>query len=158
MKTPTTDWTWPAAIIGLILFGMTMTFGLLFASRVDGGPEVIPGYYDKAVAWDEIAATRAASRALGWTVDVEHAENSTLQLELLDRNGEPVPDAQGTLTLTRPHEATFSEVIPFRVDASGTATDLTVSAHGAGLWDVRIDAMRGSDRFIHELRREWSLP
>ncbi len=158
MKIPTRDWFWPAAVIGLILFGMTMTFGLLFASRVDGGPEVIPDYYDKAVAWDEAAAARAASDSLGWTARVERTAEGTLRLVLLNQDGEPVTGARGTLTLTRPHQANFSEVVPFRVDASGIASDLPVTARGSGLWDVRIEARRGDDRFVHILRREWNLP
>lgn len=158
MKTPTKDWTWPAAIIGLILFGMTMTFGLLFASRVDGGPEVIPDYYDKAVAWDKAAATRTASNALGWTAEVEHVETGRLSVGLRDASGKPITGIDGRITLTRPHLAAFSEVIPFRVDTTRADVNLPVTARGSGLWDVRIEANRNGERFLHVLRREWSLP
>ena len=54
------SWIWPVAVTGLIILGMGWTFGLLYFSRVDGGPRVIEDYYDKAVRWDALRAEAAA--------------------------------------------------------------------------------------------------
>lgn len=53
-------WIWPVAVTGLIILGMGWTFGLLYFSRVDGGPRVIEDYYDKAVRWDALREEAAA--------------------------------------------------------------------------------------------------
>jgi len=158
MKKHTADWVWPGAVIGLILLGMTMTFGILYASRVDGGPEVIPDYYDRAVVWDDMAAERAASEALGWTASIERPDEGQLRLTVRNADGEPISGVHGTVTLMRPHRAAAVEVIPFRVDASNSAVDIPVTAHGSGLWDVHIEARRGKDRYVDIFRREWRLP
>jgi hypothetical protein len=54
------SWIWPVAVTGLIILGMGWTFGLLYFSRVDGGPRVIEDYYDKAVRWDALRAEATA--------------------------------------------------------------------------------------------------
>ena len=156
------DLVWPAAVIGLILLGMGTTFGMLFASRVDGGPQVIEAYYEKAVAWDSTASVRASSEALGWTAAVSLEQTaggtSTIVVSLVDANGEPVSGASGTASLSRPQRAGILETAELTPGPEAGAYLFTVQSTGTGLFDVAIDMRRGDDRFVRTVRSEWHMP
>lgn len=156
------DLVWPAAVIGLILLGMGTTFGMLFASRVDGGPQVIEAYYEKAVAWDSTAAVRASSLALGWTASValQHTIGgaSTIVVTLEDASGEPVSGASGTASLSRPQRAGILETAQLKPGPDAGSYVFAPSATGTGLFDVAIDMTRDDDRFVRTIRSEWHMP
>jgi nitrogen fixation protein FixH len=155
---------WPSAVIGLILLGMTSTFGVLLASRSDGGPQVIHQYYQQAVAWDSTAAVRQATRDLGWTLDVTLARTdgrSELVVGIVDRDGRPVTGLSGELRLRRPQTAGVLERLrlePVRTANSPGMLRAIPTASGSGLWDVEVDVRTGDTRFVGTVRRDWQLP
>ncbi len=161
---------WPMAVVGLILLGMTSTFGVLIASRSDGGPQVIKQYYQQAVAWDSTAAVRQASLDLGWTLDVSRSRKdgqTELLVRIVDRDGHPVPGLSGELRLSRPQSTGVLERLPLLPEsAHGDAGHDTPppalraipTASGRGLWDVEVDVRSGDTRFVGTVRRDWQLP
>ncbi len=161
---------WPMAVVGLILLGMTSTFGVLIASRSDGGPQVIKQYYQQAVAWDSTAAVRQASLDLGWTLDVSRSRKdgqTELLVRIVDRDGHPVPGLSGELRLSRPQSTGVLERLPLLPEAAhgdaGHDTPLPAlraipTASGRGLWDVEVDVRSGDTRFVGTVRRDWQLP
>lgn len=158
---------WPGAVIGLIVLGMVSTFGVLIASRSDGGPQVVDRYYQQAVAWDSTAALRQASRDLGWTVDVTRMVvdgRTALDVRVTDRDGHAVTGLTGALLLRRPQSAGVLERLPLALGAPATSTNPATplrafpSVSGRGLWDVDVELQRGKTRFVGSVRREWRLP
>lgn len=162
MTTSRSDLIWPGAVVGLILLGMATTFGMLFASRVDGGPEVIEAYYDKAVAWDSTAAVRAASDDLGWHASVslvtDQGTTPRMVLSVRDADGQPVEGLTGSAILSRPQRAVPLETLNLAAGDAPGAYVSTLTVHGTGLFDIALDLSRDDDRFVRTIRAEWHLP
>ena len=60
---------WWLVIAGL-LAGNAIAMVLLAVIASDGGTQVIPAYYDRAVHFDDEIDRASASRALGWHAEV----------------------------------------------------------------------------------------
>ncbi len=145
---------WPGFIIAQLSIAIIASFTILYFAQSDGGPQVIPDYYERSANYDDIYQARQASIELGWQVDVrlggEYGE-----LILRDRSGEPVDGASGSLAFYRPSLAepvAISDVHP----KSGTPGHYIFedAAELRGLWDLDINLERGDDFFITVLRRE----
>ncbi|MEQ9104255.1 MAG: FixH family protein [Rhodothermales bacterium] len=161
---------WPMAVVGLILLGMTSTFGVLIASRSDGGPRVIKQYYQKAVAWDSTAAVRQASVDLGWVLDVSRSRTdgqTELEVRIVDSDGRPISGLSGEMRLSRPQSTGVLERLPLEpYPTPGTTPGATPAftlrafptVSGRGLWDVEVDVRTGETRFVGTVRRDWQLP
>ena len=61
---------WPGFIITLLSIAIVASFTILYFAQSDGGPQVIPDYYEKSAHYDDIYQARQASIELGWQVDV----------------------------------------------------------------------------------------
>ncbi len=152
---------WPLFVIALLSMSVATVTITVMAARSDGGAQVVEDYYQKAVNWDETAALQAASKALGWQVDVTvssasgEATERAVEIVVLDRDGQPVEEAQGALRAFRPHRA---EVIAERrltavPDTPGLYRQ-TLPIQQAGLWDFEITATKDSLRFQTTIRKE----
>ena len=155
---------WPATIIGLLLLGMVWSFGVVAASLVDGGAQVVDNYYARAITWDKDAEVRKKSDALMWDISIElissddrespHAVNISIQ----DRHGEPVSDLVGTVRVFRPHQAdvvTAPELTP--VPGTPGVYNQPLPMAGPGLWDFDIDAYRDTLHFVKKVRTEFVM-
>jgi nitrogen fixation protein FixH len=76
---------WTVAIVGL-LGGNVLAMAALAVSAQHGTAQVIPGYYDKAVHYDDAIDEAARSRALGWSAEVSVVAG-TIEVLVRDRAG-----------------------------------------------------------------------
>lgn len=147
---------WPGMVFILISISFTLMSITLYLAVSDRSFGVEDEYYAKAVSWDETAADRAASEALGWSIDLTLAPDVDLSgkravmVVLTDSQGEPV-------------EAKASEVYAFHHARRKEAVqfDLTRIAPGRysagapllrdGVWQVRLRFERGRDVFLARL-------
>lgn len=152
---------WPLMIVGLLTLSISFCVVTVIAATSDGGAAVVEDYYARSTRWDEYAARRAASDALGWhaQVRVQAAEPASglrpVVLTLTDADGAPVTGLTGTVSLQRTQDATPSAVLPLQ-PAAGTPGRYRMLAPvpTTGLWDVEIDASRGDDAYLNTVRVE----
>lgn len=144
---------WPGIIFMFIGISFTLMSITLFLAVSDQSFGVENDYYAKAVAWDETAADRASSEALGWSAKVTLSESVDLSgkravmIELTDADGEPV-------------EARASQFYAFHHARRGEAREFALAriapgrySAGAplvrdGLWQLRLRFERDRDVFI----------
>jgi nitrogen fixation protein FixH len=92
----TAGWKWLLAIAGLLAANVVaMTCLAVAANR--GGAQVIPDYYAQAVHYDDELARSAASRALGWRVEVA-AQGGAIDAAVSDAAGRPIDGARVRIT------------------------------------------------------------
>ncbi len=51
---------YPGMVVGILLMSVLAHIVLLVMASADGGPQVVPDYYEKAANWDKYQAERAA--------------------------------------------------------------------------------------------------
>jgi nitrogen fixation protein FixH len=147
---------WAIAIVGLIaLHAAGMLAVILIATR-NPSFSVEPDHYQKALAWDRLAARQQASGLLGWKAEVTSEAGSKVALDgartrglacrIVDREGKPVTGA--TVTMLAFAHARGEERIRFDLRETGPGV-YTVRAPMArsGLWELRLSALRGPDLF-----------
>ncbi|HEX6986448.1 MAG TPA: FixH family protein, partial [Planctomycetaceae bacterium] len=143
---------WVGVVAGFLTLELVMC--LVAATLAAGDPSfaVVPGYHEQALHWDETVAARRASDALGWTADVTATEadalgRRSLTVTLRDRRGQAVSGAAVEAELF--HHARAGEVrtVPFAEAAAGTY-ETTTEMRRDGLWELRLSARRGDDRFV----------
>lgn len=151
-------WLW--IVILLLLgncFGVVM---LVVAATGDPSHQVVPDYYGKGLAWDAHIAQERANRRLGWRArlaaeQVGHRDVFLL-VWLLDHDGHPIRQAR--IDLLAFYKARAAQVLRTtlheRADGSYVAHLAIVRA---GLWEVRLRAIRGNNRFTHTFERDISL-
>lgn len=141
-------WQWPVLITLALGFTVGVNVVMLFAASSDpNGTVVEPDYYRKAVEWDRTMARRSASVALGWTSRTSLAEEpGVLRVQLADSAGVAIPDAEVTATLIHNREASTPSVVTLRAVGEGRYA-VDVPSLRSGLWEVRVVARRGSERF-----------
>jgi len=129
---------WPGFIIALLGIPMLTGTAIIMASSSDGGPRIMPDYYNRAVAWDESQAVDQASRDLGWTVALSVTDERA-ELAVRDAQNQPLK-VSGTAAFRL-----ASEIEP-RVVAALTPRQDGQPGHyiieGApldhGVWDVQL--------------------
>ncbi|MBX3134125.1 MAG: FixH family protein [Gemmatimonadaceae bacterium] len=144
-------WQWPVLVTLALAFTVGVNVVMLFASSRDpNGTVVEPDYYRKAVEWDRTMARRAASAALGWSAEASLGASAEagreLRVTLADRDGVPIADADVHVTLIHNREASTPLQVQLAALGAGAYSAPAVAARG-GLWEVRITARRGSERF-----------
>lgn len=121
---------WILAIVGLLGGNMIAMVVLITASH-DGGSQVIPGYYDKAVHYDDAIDQAARDDRLGWPV------RASVAGELIVITGAPAGSEVRITGYPRAHaNRTFA--------LSGAQVPLPVH----GVLDLTITVDRGADHFV----------
>jgi nitrogen fixation protein FixH len=145
-------WYWPLLLGGLLLAGVSANLYLLVRASGDPSFAVESDYYAKAVAWDAHQEQAAKNAALGWSAAIEVAPASLatgrarVVVRLVDREGRGVAGAR--VTLEAFHNARAGAVVhaAFEEDAEHAyVADAPIVR--PGLWEFRIAAERGADRF-----------
>ena len=150
-------WQWPLLVSAALLFTVGVNVAMLIAASSDANGTVVePDYYRKAVDWDRTMALRAASARLGWHATAQltaDADGHRLRVTATDSAGAPVSGARFVAELihnrdaARPLHAALEEREPGRYEAP-------VALAHAGMWEVRLDARRGTERFTSTQRAE----
>lgn len=146
----------PAIIIGLLVMQIGLCLiGIYYATRSNANV-VESDYYDKALHWDQQVATEQASAALGWTAKMnisavpDMQANRTFVLEMKDRDGRPITGAKIRMIYFHHANARHVEQTELR-DLSNGFYSATIAAARPGLWEFRLVAERGKEKFV---RRE----
>lgn len=148
---------WPTMIVTALLGNVVLGVVLVRVAKGDRHFAVEANYYQKAVGWDATMAQDARSAALGWemapSLGALRADGTdSLLLTLQTAAHEPIAGA--AVTLEAMPVAYAGEVR--RVTLTATAEPgryLAVGVIGrTGLWELRLAATRGDDRFTENLR------
>lgn len=152
---------WPSLVIAFMAMSVIAMTTTMMLAVSDPSFAVIDDYETKASTWNETAAQREASAALGWTASIEfgkdvdvYGERSVI-IRLHDRDGEPVTGAAMQATLFHPARsanrltATFEETDPGAYAGRFTP-------RREGLWEIELTARRGDDAFIDH-QQQWLM-
>jgi nitrogen fixation protein FixH len=148
---------WPIAIVAVL--GLTVAVnGLVFwVARDRNAAAVEPDYYHKAVRWDSTMAEERRSAALGWRAEAELGAvtraGAPLVVRLADRAGAPLEGA--TVEITAIHNLDAQHHVTARLEPlGGGAYGARLPLRHAGLWELRLEAVRRGERFRLTLRRD----
>ena len=150
---------WPAFVVGILMMSVGFVVFTVIAANSDGGAQVVADYHAGG-GWDEQVALQAASDRLSWTADVAveaPIENGLRPVEIVvrDGDGQPVEGLEGTVRLGRPHRAAAVAELPLRPQPGQPgAYQVLAPIRTSGLWDVHLDATRGADRFLAQVRKD----
>lgn len=154
---PWTRYAWPALVVVLLLGHVVIVTGaLLLSTTFIPAATVAPSGYAEALAWDERKAAQAESDRLGWTLSMAASEgvdtlgNHRVELRLVDRDGEPITDAQLFAKMyhhSRPGDV-IEASIPFEPAVAGYSAALPLRREGQ--WRLSVIARRGGVRFLDE--------
>lgn len=154
------SWHWPLAVIALLGLGVGSNVALLVVATSDRSFAVEPDYYTKALAWDRTRQQQRRSAALGWSASVvakplaSTPGRTELIVQLHDGTGGPVSGAE--LRIEAFHNARAADRRHWTLfeTAEPGAYRLTVPDLRVGLWELRITANRGAERFEQTLQHD----
>lgn len=148
-------WAWGPGLVLAALLGTQLT--VLHFVLDDPSFALEPDYYRKAVAWDTQRELERQSQALGWHADLAaqpapRARGLELRVQLRDAQQRPLAGAAvhvqafANARAARVLEAALLETAP------GTYT-ADIPSNVLGLWEFRVEATRGAERFAEVLRQ-----
>ncbi len=143
----------------VLLLGMSVCFQMtacVMASRGNGA-EIERDYYDRALNWDDYQKTVAASRKLGWRVEIQtdrmqqRGGELGVTFVLLTKDGEPVEGATGLIRAFQ--NGRVDEMLELDPVAVGPGLyRATFHPRRTGLWVWRLRFERGDEVFVEETR------
>jgi nitrogen fixation protein FixH len=136
---------WIGLVVAMLVANAAAMF-FLIAEAGDPTPRVLPDYYKKAVAWDETAAARRASAALGWTAAIE-VDAATLRVRLADPTGGPVTGARVTIAGRQRSRADQPYAVELVESSPGRYAGVLPPAP-RGLHELELTADRGAETFL----------
>lgn len=114
-----------------------------------------PSSYKAGLAFKAEEAAAAAQNARHWTVDADLSPagegGETLTVEVKDRLGNPVRDADVTARLTHPIDERLDVAVAMTDTGSGVYKG--VAAAGAGQWRLVIEIARDGERLFRSENR-----
>jgi len=148
---------WPAGVAVVLAVTVGANLAVLRAAHDRHAAAVEPDYYRRAVRWDSTAAEERRSAALGWSADAGlgalSRAGALLTVRLAGPDGAPLDGA--SVEVTAVHNADALHRIGAHLEALGRGLyGARLPLHHAGLWELRLTAVRGGDRFRVTLRRE----
>lgn len=141
---------WPIGVV--VVLALTIGLNIYIAFRANDDPSVSAesDYYQKAVRFDADQAMRRRGERLGWRLTLvansATAGEATLTAALVDSAGAPVHGA--VVRLTARHVARGDEPISATAREEGDHYVATLPMARRGLWDVDVEIVRGTDRFV----------
>lgn len=150
-------WYWPWFIAALLFFTAGFQGWLIFAATHDPSMAIEPDYYRKAVAWDQRMAQDSVSESLRWETRLAlgaiDRDGARVTLRLGDSTGAPVRGAR--VRVVAIHNLEGSHHIEGGLEAQGDGSYAArLPLDRAGLWEVRVDAIRGREHFTASLRAD----
>jgi nitrogen fixation protein FixH len=154
------DRIWPTIIVGVLVVDVAVGFAMMRLAADDPHAAIEPDYYHKAIIWDSTMAQADRNAALGWTLEpslgaITARHDAPLTLRVHDRTGAAVTGA--TLQVQAMQVAHADEVVHATLTAAGDGDYVTeLPMTRPGLWELRVVATRGGDRFTADLRLDAS--
>lgn len=149
---------WPIGIV--VILGATIAANLVVMriANSDASFAIEPDYYKKAVAFDSTMATERRSLSLGWSatsaiVAGDSAGRPMLTVTIRDAQQLPVRGAAVNITALANARANDILTAALQETAPGQYQS-RLSARFAGQWEVRVDAVRGTEHFVTSTRTE----
>lgn len=143
-----------------VLFFVVLTVvfaGFAYIARSTHPGLVTEKAYDKGLKYNNVIARAEAQEKLGWTstlttkFDNGHA---VVSLSLKDAKGQPLESAQVSLWFIRPVQAGMDVKEAMQPASKGVYAGRAVLP-ARGLWDVRIEAVKGDARYQTSKRAEF---
>lgn len=148
---------WPIAIVAVLGLTVAVNALLFWAARDRNAAAVEPDYYHQAVRWDSTMAEERRSAALGWRAEAELGAvtraGTPLTVRLAGPDGAPLDGATVGLTAIHNLDARHP-VVAWLEPLGGGAYGARLPLRHAGLWELRLEAVRRGERFRVTLRRD----
>lgn len=152
---------WPIAIVGLLVASAAGNALLVVTAVGDPSFAVERDYYRKALAWDRTADQQDRNAELGWSararLSAAGGDHAEIDVRLEDDHGRPLAGAR--VAVEAFHNARASEVHAATLtprEAGRYVGDVPRARRG--LWEVRLTAERGLNRFTAILPLELGAP
>ena len=151
----TSAWRWPAGIITVLAATMALNGWVIWRASSDPTVTLEPDYYRKAVEWDMTQARARRGQRLGWVLrpalTAPAPGGAVLTVALTGPDGAAVAGARMRAVLR--HVAYANDSLPVTLEADDAGHfRADVALRHPGLYDVELEAVRGTDR-LHESRR-----
>jgi nitrogen fixation protein FixH len=140
---------WPLYIIGLLATQAAGVGVMIAIATSDPSVAVEPEYYEKALAWDDAAASEAATKTLGWSALVTAGPLSStdreLSIALKDKAGRGIAEARVHVEMF--HQARSGQRLTAELTGMGAGVYVArLPIQRPGLWEIRITAQHGRDK------------
>jgi nitrogen fixation protein FixH len=133
-------------IVLLFLGGNVAATMILLTEAGDPEGRVLPDYYAKAAAYDDVMAQERASAALGWTA-TPSLRGEVLEIRVVDRAGVPLAGLEVGATVDPRGRTDRTEAVQLDEIAPGVYRALVHDAP-IGLYVVSTTATQGHDTFV----------
>ncbi len=147
------SYRWPMIVVALLGGHVgAMALAVNIAGR-DGGNVVLPDYYARALAWDEMRAKAADSELLGWDVHVntspfvEADGQRSLRVAIQDKFHEPVNGASVTVRFWHRAEGKAVEAV-LALDGESGVYKALVPMTKPGIWSCDLAAEIGELLYV----------
>lgn len=152
---------WPVAIAGILGLTVAANVWIIRLANDDPSFAVEPDYYQKGLRWDDELAQRERNQRLGWRLlpiiaPIVRGAGADLRVELRDARIQPIGDASIVVTAMHVARAADPVEVTLRPEADGRY-EAIVPLERPGLWELRFDVHRGSDRFTATERLDTRL-
>ena len=143
-------------------FAIDFTVAAIAISMAAGDPSFrsIPGYGERAVAWDVRQARKQASKELGWKVQIERSgpNLSEMTITVVDAENKPVADCTGSVRMfhfTRVAEQFEGKLI----ETEPGIYMVPINVAKPGRWQLELEIRASGDRhFWDERTLNWFEP
>lgn len=156
MKKISPNILWPAIIVALLLANITVAVGTLAISKSNGGVQVVPDYYTRAVAWDSLAAVQENAVALGWESHVLASRDAqTITVTFENKDGQAIENIAAVVLVSQPQKSMpLGTFLLAPTDTPGTYRADSIQFDHRGLYDFSITAEVDGQLFVDRKRIE----
>ena len=157
MKRPN---AWPVGITVLLVVFAAGNLMMMRVAADDPAFAIEPDYYRRAVGFDSTMEQERRSAALRWTAMTHLSRgdgSGSVAVMLSDSAGKPVAGAK--VKVDARFNARANDILKAELVERSPGTYVGPLAVGhAGEWEVRIEAVRGIDRFVASTRTQAPAP
>ena len=146
-------WFWVCIICGF--FAMDFSIAAIAISMAAGDPSFrsIPGYGERAVAWDVRQKRKEVSRKLGWKIDIQRVEplHDAVEIRIGNAANGPVTGCTGSLRLfhfTRVAEQFHSQLCEIEPGLYRATVDVAK----LGRWQLELEIHADGDQHFWDER------
>lgn len=147
---------WPIGVAAILAATVAANIVVMRIASDDPAFSVEPDYYRKAVEFDSTMAQQRRNISLGWGFDaaidsIGDGRHTRLSVRLRDASASPLSGARVAVMARFNARANDTLTAVLTEEAAGTYSTTLPIAH-TGVWEVRVDATHGSQRFSTSAR------
>ena len=142
---------WPVAVAGVLCLTVAANVWLIRVASSDPSFAVEENYYQRGLRWDDEMAQRTRNVTLGWHLlatlaPIELGRGAELRVALNDSAIAPITGASVVVRALHIGRAGEAVEVTLAPTVAGEYRAL-VPIERPGLWELRFDVHRGTDRF-----------